>query len=990
MAGLFGGGQTIVNEENKIAGFQVNTATYGLPVPIVFGTTRIAGNIVDWFDFVAIPHETRQEQSGGKGGGGITTVNISYTYQVAVIIGLCEGPISDVLRVWKDKELLSGPAAINLGKWAGGHGQTPWSYAQSVHPERALPYSGLAYLAGVMDLGGSGGLPSLNFEVKGMLTSTGDGIDANPADVCEFILSDSKNGINFGSAAIDSAGLARFRAYAYAADLLISAPLTSQKKPAEIIKAICDAVKVQHFWSADRLKFVPRCDETLTRGDVTYTPITTPEYDLDENDFLEQSDGSLVKFSRVDPAEAYNHVPVEFLNRANEYQKELADGRVDVDINARGLRSASTKEIHYLHTKARAEYVAQLQVMEYLYGRNKYTFTLGWSHCLLEPGDFVTLTDAALGLDKQPVIIDSVEEDENGKLSIVAYGRRPGVYSPARYSTQDANRPSVDYNVAPGDAINPVIFELPAVLSGGIMKAYVAAAGGTNWGGCHVWVSMDGTTYKKVDTAMNPARYGSLSDALPAGAAIDTTNTLKIDVTDSKAILSSGTYDDAIGKRTLCWVDGELIAYQTATLTAANHYDLTMLVRGCYGTPISSHAAGARFVRVDENILPGYGYSAEDLGKTAYIKLQSFNPYGAGVQDLESLVPILHVIVNIAPPDVTSVYVEHLANGRKRIQWGYDYPVPNDVVGFRIKLQAGRLPYWGNAQSIFDGVISQSPWETDAIRSGVYTVMIKAVDAAGNESANHAYCLFNVGDELVENVLQTADFKAAGWIGTKTNCSVNVDGELEANDPGDRMFSDRIAPMFTARSQPMFTAQYDAMTYEGSFIAATSGNLLAQIACDGTALVEYRVRGPNLMFTNRASPMFSDRNAPMFTPGAYLPYTSKMIIPKGRIDIRATITGARLKPTIHSLAAIIDVEDESEVLNDVALSSAGTRLAITKKYHSIKNISATIQFTGTGAQSIQTLDKDAVLGPLVKPFNASGVAVDAVADITIQGIKFVE
>lgn len=342
------------------------------------------------------------------------------------------------------------------------------------------------------------------------------------------------------------------------------------------------------------------------------------------------------------------------------------------------------------------------------------------------------------------------------------------------------------------------------------------------------------------------------------------------------------------------------------------------------------------------------------------------------------------------PPDVTSVYVEHLANGRKRIQWGYDYPVPNDVVGFRIKLQAGRLPYWDNAQSVFDGAISQSPWETDAIRSGVYTVMVKAVDASGNESANHAYCLFNVGDELVENVLQTADFKAAGWLGTKTNCSVNVDGELEANDPGDRMFSDRNAPMFTDRSQPMFTAQYGDIIYEDSFIAATSGNLLVQVGCDGTAEVEYRVRGPNPMFTNRASPMFSARGLPMFTPGAYLPYTSKIAIPKGRIDIRVKITGARLKPTIHSLAAIVDVEDEIETLNDVAISSAGTRLPITKTYHSIKNISATIQFTGTGAQSIQTLDKDAVLGPLVKPFNASGVAVDAVADITIQGIKFVE
>lgn len=41
--------------------------------------------------------------------------------------------------------------------------------------------------------------------------------------------------------------------------------------------------------------------------------------------------------------------------------------------------------------------------------------------------------------------------------------------------------------------------------------------------------------------------------------------------------------------------------------------------------------------------------------------------------------------------------------------------------------------------------------------------MIKAVDNAGNESKNFAYCLYNFGDVLAENVLVNQDIAENNW-----------------------------------------------------------------------------------------------------------------------------------------------------------------------------------------------------------------------------------
>lgn len=82
--------------------------------------------------------------------------------------------------------------------------------------------------------------------------------------------------------------------------------------------------------------------------------------------------------------------------------------------------------------------------------------------------------------------------------------------------------------------------------------------------------------YVQAGTIYGPARMGVLTANLAtySGSQPDNTNTLTVDLSESEGVLSSGTsLSDAENGRTLCFVDGELISYVTATLADATATD---------------------------------------------------------------------------------------------------------------------------------------------------------------------------------------------------------------------------------------------------------------------------------------------------------------------------------------------------------------------------------------------------------------------------------
>lgn len=712
MGFLFSRGRNTTNRADMIADFQINTASYGEVVPEILGTTRVSGNIIDYEDFTA--HEHKSTTRTGKGGGSKHT-EITYTYTVAAAIGLCEGPIKGIGKVWRDKEVYQYPnEKIELTLFKGDYGQTPWPYMLSKHPDKAMPYSGLAYMAGVVDLGDRGSLPQYNFEIQGKLLETGDGVDVNPADYIVHVLQ------SVGADVVID-GIDNFRAYCKAADILISTPPNQKSaKAQQVINDIAEITNSLVFWSTDRLKIVPLADKPI--GD--WTPANQIQYDLTADDFIAGSDGQLILYKRKDSSEAYNEATVEFINRANSYEKETVSFEVVADVQRNGLKPASKKTAHYLYTKARAQYYAEQLAMKRLYAKTQYTFRLDWAFCALEVGDLVTLTDKSCQLDHQIVVITSVNEAADGQLELTAEGKPAGTYAPAKYNVHENERPFVDYNQDAPSVNDVAIFQTVGDVGGN--QIFVGVNAPSGWGGCSVWLSDNDQTYQRIGNISQQARMGRTKYGFAQNGNF-------CNVTINQGVLKSGTHIDAERGNTLCWVNGEALSYENVEVHPNNWYTLQGLVRGQYGTSAINHNADERFVRVDEALFR-YPYRKEDIGKTIYLKFTSMNLFGSNEQGLDEVQSYQYTIVPYYIPEVSNVtlFTKYYEIGNGVLSFDvvaqFDVPPINslDTVELWYREPSGTWKYGGSG----NGQITVSGCEL----GHTYEVKLKVKDSHGNTS----------------------------------------------------------------------------------------------------------------------------------------------------------------------------------------------------------------------------------------------------------------
>lgn len=654
-----GKSSTITSAEGRILSLQVQRSSQGLTLPVIYGRTRVAGNLIWYGDFTTIEHKTTTQQ-GGKGGGGVKQVDIAYTYEAAVMLALCEGEIQGVGRIWRDKEKFDSLAQLRLTLMRGGDEQPLWTHlAQAKHAGQALSYSGTAYLCSPnYELTKSAQIYQHNFEVIGKLGYSGNIPDANPRDIIRDLLTNQRYGCGFP---VDSIGdTDRYSNYCRAVGIFLSPAYTEQGEAQRNISELLEQTNSAAVFSQGRLKIIPYGDGNYRGNGAAYIADNKAIYDLTDDDFIVSGAEDPVNVERKTNADAFNQIQVEYLDRNNDYNVAVAEVKDQANIEQYGLRPKEAVKMHGICDGKVAQKVAQQLLQRALYVRNEYEFKLGWKYCLLEPMDIVTLTDAGLGLDKTPVRITEIEEDEEGVLSVKAEDYPVGVYTTSEYPTQPSLGYSADYNVSPGNAHAPVIFEAPLQLTGGEPQIWMATAGGDMWGGAEVWVSTDGDSYTRVGAVNHKARFGSLTAALPSGAVFDRTNTLSVEI--SAGQMTGGTEQDSRDLLTLCYVDGEFLAYANAELKGVGRYTLGNLTRGAYGSAIDTHAAGSKFARIDEALFK-YAVPRNWIGRTVWVKLVSYNVFSGGIQDLSS-VPAYSYTIKGAP-------LGQIQNLRLSSSWAY-------------------------------------------------------------------------------------------------------------------------------------------------------------------------------------------------------------------------------------------------------------------------------------------------------------------------------
>jgi GTA TIM-barrel-like domain/Putative phage tail protein len=155
-------------EGPRLADLDVMASTEGAPIPRLYGRARLSGEVI-WATRLEEVVSTSSEKSGGKGGGGsqTTTTTTTYSYFANFAVGLCEGEIGRVARIWADGKLLD-LNGVNYRVYAGNETQDPDALIVAKEgAEQAPAYRGLAYVVFErMALENFGNrIPQLAFEV---------------------------------------------------------------------------------------------------------------------------------------------------------------------------------------------------------------------------------------------------------------------------------------------------------------------------------------------------------------------------------------------------------------------------------------------------------------------------------------------------------------------------------------------------------------------------------------------------------------------------------------------------------------------------------------------------------------------------------------------------------------------------------------------------------------------------------------------------------
>jgi hypothetical protein len=413
-----------------IAGsLRYNVAQYGSPIPLLWGTHRLSVNVLDLFGF--------KSTGSGSGKGGVTGSAKGKSggkqYSVNVALGFCSGPVNIIATEagWVNSSIQQiGNIPGNF--YNGNDGQAPDPvFASSSTNTPVIGYSGTAYATFTpMQLGNAPTLPNLSLEIIGFRAGTAGpsffiAQDANPRYILGDILNDPRIGIKFPSVP----DLSDWGSYCQAAAFGLSLLMDKHQPASSWIEALGVLTVSAIFWSSGRLRVVPYAVTSVTDGDTTYTPNTTPVYNLTDDDFLPWSGGSQrsagdkdpVLITRSDVSQLVNWIAIEYMERGDWYNPYTNPPVFDQgSIETYGVRTESIVQAHEVCNATVAFNLANAMLRRKLYLRNTYKFRVGWRHILLEPMDVVTLTDSVSGLVQTPVRIIEIQEDDQGALTMTA------------------------------------------------------------------------------------------------------------------------------------------------------------------------------------------------------------------------------------------------------------------------------------------------------------------------------------------------------------------------------------------------------------------------------------------------------------------------------------------------------------------------------------------------------------------------------------------
>lgn len=873
-------------------------------------------------------------------------------------------------------------AGLSLAQ--GSIGQAVWPWLQTNVAPQAVAYSGMAYLyAEAYPLTNQAEIENHKFEIV-----TGHGVSASVLDVWpdrilkDFLVYDRAS-VGWREGRL--APMTALANYVRARQLWLSVAMAEQKPAREWMEGLAQICNAEWTWQGGQLDLVPRGDEAISSSYGSFTPVTTPVFDL-----VHAEGGDLLAPVEIEPRvneDAFNIIKLEWTSRANGYQIEVVTATDVAHIELFGERPDDVVRMHEIHDPAVAQGVAQQLLQRQMTVWNQYKFKVPFARSLMGLMDLATLTDADSDLERTPVRILSREESGDLQYTYTAEDAPIGSASAPIYGSQAGSGFGHDYNAAPGNVVAPTIFEAPTERSSTGLEVYAAVTGSDPlWGGCRVWVSLDGLNYKDMGRLYGGSRYGTLT------ATMGTSGNAAVQLVGQGGQMLSGSSQDAAALSTLCWAagssGGEYFAYETATLTGPSAYTLSSLVRGAYQNVVQTHTSGQAFVRIDDAIATSGPLTDEIIGQAISFKFTSFNVYGGAEQSLADVAAYSYTVtgeqLKLPPPPFDNASVLAQPDGTRQYNFSYAGAAPADWQGAEIRYSPNLSETnWDAMTRLQDRetYYTNSPVEINAPLEGAWRFAFRSRDRFGALSSI-VFVNITLSQRRTGRVFDEFNERSASWPGTLGSMTELVDAinggsYLEATDSEtwDTPSGDWAAAG-SWNGAPASPCSYTSVVQDlGTIIAGQIDVPL--LDADGSEVVEIRSSLDNITFTSWGSPASA--------------FTARYV----QIRITLTATGGEAVPALRQFAWQVSADLKREYLNDINIAALtgsyriGTgdvRVPLVNSYAVVKRLGVTIQDSRAGTWSWQRIDNVLTFGPRIQ-FKLNGTLTDpALVDFDIEGI----
>jgi len=564
------------------------TANEGAPVPIVYGTVKIPGNII-WFG----NFKTKKKKKKIKAGKKKKKVTVGYKYYLDVWEALCMGKVS-ILGVYKsDKKIDDGLAGIHCNYYKFNDGTTsvyptqPGEYANAI-PGVAHIFFKKLYLGLNVTV-----IPTFYFIVRREFDDTSMPISnhtlstgTNPAAIVYDIL---VNHLEIQEGNLDMASFQSAANYYASKNWGLNIVLSRTERADQFLRRVLsyvDSILTYNEEGKIKIKIFKKED----------TPSGTIEDDF--------KSFSYTKPSWVDMP---NDFRANFVDKDHDYTVRTIVARNPANMRMTGEHKQVSLDLTAFTDRTIAFQRLYDHMKRFSYPRAQVQCVVPLKYAKYEVGDVITIKNSDFGIDGD-FRITSIREsniDKNElRLELIQFSEK--LFDESYVLGDPTSGQDGIVELQPFQKIKVV--ELPYTKEYEYTSAYaILVSQETGFEqGFEVYVSFDGSSYSSVGTFTTFAQAGTLDEQYPA-------NTYEVD--DDIGILytpykDNEEFDDLsraelFASSRIVSVGSELMGFQTHTPEGSSSYRIKGVIRGILWTEKTTHVSGSTiFVAdLDDNIL---------------------------------------------------------------------------------------------------------------------------------------------------------------------------------------------------------------------------------------------------------------------------------------------------------------------------------------------------------------------------------------------------